>query len=109
VDLFVLSGRLWVGAAKGMSEVRRAKRFELKSGKLKTSALITIQRYHEYYGGKAMNQRAAAILKIAMPNFKGFFLGDFISERMRFLTTFGSSSFSEYRMPSFAPVYSCIR
>jgi hypothetical protein len=44
-----------------------------------------------------------------MPNFKGFFLGDFISERMRFSTTLGSSSFSEYHMPSFAPVYSCIR
>jgi hypothetical protein len=63
VDLFLVSGRLWVGAAKGMIKVRRAKRFELKSGKLKTSALIKIQRYHEYYGGKAMNQRVAAILK----------------------------------------------
>jgi hypothetical protein len=40
VDFFLLSGRLWVGAAKGVSEVRRAKRFELKSVKLKTSALI---------------------------------------------------------------------
>jgi hypothetical protein len=28
---------------------------------------------------------------------------------MRFSTTLGSSSFSEYRMTSFAPVYSCIR
>jgi hypothetical protein len=40
VDLFLLSGRLWVGAMKGMSEVRRAKRFEMKSVKLKMSALI---------------------------------------------------------------------
>jgi hypothetical protein len=32
---------------------------------------------------------------IAMPNFKGFFLGNFIRERMRFSTTLGSSSLSE--------------
>jgi hypothetical protein len=71
VDLFLLSGRLWVGAAKGMSEVRRTKRFELKNGKLKTSALIKIQRYHEYYGGKATNQRAAAILKHSHAKLQG--------------------------------------
>jgi ABC-type enterochelin transport system permease subunit len=29
---------------------------------------------------------------IAMPNFKGFFVGDFIKERMRFSTILGSSS-----------------
>jgi hypothetical protein len=40
VNFLLVSGRLWVGAAKGMSKVRRAKRFELKSGKLKSSALI---------------------------------------------------------------------
>jgi hypothetical protein len=40
VNFLLVSGRLWVGAAKGMSKVRRTKQFELKSGKLKTSALI---------------------------------------------------------------------
>jgi hypothetical protein len=35
VDLLLVSGRLGVGAAKGMSKVRRAKRFELKNGELK--------------------------------------------------------------------------
>jgi hypothetical protein len=75
VDLFLLSGRLWVGAAKGMSKVHRAKRFELKSVKLQTPVLIKIQRYHEYYGGKATNQRAAAILKHSHAKFQGLLPG----------------------------------
>jgi hypothetical protein len=71
VDLLLISDRLWVGAAKGMSKVCRTKRFELKIGKLKMSALIKIQRYHEYYGGKATNQRAAAILKHSHAKLQG--------------------------------------
>jgi hypothetical protein len=35
VNRFLVSGRLGVGAAKGMSKVRRAKRFELKNEELK--------------------------------------------------------------------------
>jgi hypothetical protein len=63
VDFLLVSDRLWSGAAEGMGKVRRTKRFELKIGKLKWSALIKIQRYHVYYGGKATNQSGAAILK----------------------------------------------
>jgi hypothetical protein len=40
MNFFFLSGRLGVRATKGMSEVRRAERFELKSVKLKTLGLI---------------------------------------------------------------------
>jgi hypothetical protein len=40
MNFFLLSGRLGVGAMKGMSKVCRAERFELKSVKIKTSALI---------------------------------------------------------------------
>jgi hypothetical protein len=35
VNHFLLSGRLGVGAAKGMSKVHRSKRFELKNEELK--------------------------------------------------------------------------
>jgi hypothetical protein len=63
VDLLLVNHRLGSGAAEGMGEVHRTKRFELKIGKLKTSAFIKNQRYHVYYGGKATNQRAAAILR----------------------------------------------
>jgi hypothetical protein len=63
MNLFLLSSRLGVGAAKGMSKVRRAERFELKSVKLKDISSHKVQRYHEYYGGKVTNRRAAAILK----------------------------------------------
>jgi hypothetical protein len=35
VNFFLVSGRLGVGVAKGMSKVRRAKRFELKNEELK--------------------------------------------------------------------------
>jgi hypothetical protein len=63
VDLLLIDDRLWSGAAEGMGKFRRTKRFELKIGKLKMLALIKIQRYHVYYGRKATNQMATAILK----------------------------------------------
>jgi hypothetical protein len=71
MDLF-LSGRLWLGAAKGMSKVRRAKRFELKSGKLKMSALVKKFRgFVSTMVENAMNQRAAAILKHSHAKLQG--------------------------------------
>jgi hypothetical protein len=39
VNLFLVSGRLGVGAAKGMSKVHRAKRFELINEELKYQLL----------------------------------------------------------------------
>jgi hypothetical protein len=87
---FLFSSRLRVRAAKGMSEVRRTKRFELKSVKMRTLALIKCKGIMKYYGGKVTYRRELPFSNIAMPNFKGFFLGDFISERMRFSTTLGS-------------------
>jgi hypothetical protein len=60
-----------------MSKVHRAKRFELKNEELKMSALIKIQMYHEYYGGEATNQRAAAILKHRHAKLQGLLPGRF--------------------------------
>jgi hypothetical protein len=74
---FLLSGRLGVGVTKGMSEVRRAKRFELKIVKIKSSALIKCKRYHEYYGGKVTNRRAAAIFKHCHAEFQRLLPGRF--------------------------------
>jgi hypothetical protein len=71
MDLLFISDRLWSGAAEGMGKVHGTKRFHLTIGKLKTLALIKIQRYHVYYGGKATNQRTAAILKHSHAKFKG--------------------------------------
>jgi hypothetical protein len=88
VNNFLLSGRFHVGAAKGMCEVCRTKRFKLTNRKM--LCLIKVS-----YGAMAEMEITKGQLpfsNIAMPNFKGFFLGDFIKERMRFSTTLGSSS-----------------
>jgi hypothetical protein len=72
MDLLLISDRLWSRAAEGMGKVLGTKQFQLKFGKLKMLALIKIQRYLVYYGGKVMNQRAATILKHSHTKFKGF-------------------------------------
>jgi hypothetical protein len=88
-----------------MCKFCRTKRFEL----IKRKMLCLIKVSYGTMAEREITKGQLPFSNIAMPNFKGFFLGDFIKERMRFSTTLGSSSWPEQRMPSFAPVYSCIR
>jgi hypothetical protein len=107
--LLLISGRFRSGLADGMGKICGTKRLQLKIGKLKMLALIKFKGIMCTVAEKQQTRGQLPFSNIAMPNLRGFFLGNFMSERMRFSITLGSSSSSEYRMPSFAPVYSCIR
>jgi hypothetical protein len=74
---FLFSDRLRVRATKGMSEVRWTKRFELKSVKMRTLALIKCKGIMKYYGGKVTYRMAAAILKHCHAKFQGLLPGRF--------------------------------
>jgi hypothetical protein len=106
MDFLLVSDGLLSGAAEGMGKVRGTKRFQLQIGKLKASALIKSPKVsYALWRKKQRTRGQLPFSNMAIPNFRGFFLGDFIRERMHFSTTLGSSSSSKHRMPSFAPVY----
>jgi hypothetical protein len=93
--LLIIHGGLRSGLADGMSKICGTKQLQLKIGKLKTLAPIKNKGIMCTMVEKQRIGGHLPFSNIAMSNLRGFFLGDFMSERMHFSITLGSSSSSE--------------